>query len=65
MELSLTNEEARLLDEQLTLRIEHLEAEAACTEKHELQHALALDIDRLQQIERKLHEGLAKGEAGH
>jgi hypothetical protein len=50
MHVELSEGQARLLRSQLVRRIEELENEAAHTEKHEMQHALALDVDALKEV---------------
>jgi hypothetical protein len=62
MKLDLSSEEARLLKLQLGLRITELDNELVRTEKHELQVALNLDIERLRAVEERL--GRAMEEAG-
>jgi hypothetical protein len=50
MNVELSESQARLLKKQLEVRVDELEKEAARTDRHDLQHALALDIDRLKEI---------------
>jgi hypothetical protein len=50
MNVELSESQARLLRKQLGMRIDELEKEAARTDRHDLQHALAVDIDRLKEI---------------
>lgn len=59
MHVELNEGQARLLRSQLARRIEELEHEAARTEKHEMQHALALDVDALKQVLDRVDAGLA------
>jgi len=54
MKLELSLEEARFLKEQLVRRIIGLDEELAFTERRQLQHALAADVDYLTNIERRL-----------
>jgi hypothetical protein len=62
MKLELTTDEAHFLSQQLARRASDLERDLVRTDKHELQHALALDLARLQQIQRTI-ELLASGGA--
>lgn len=50
MNLELSESQARFLKNHLELRIDALEKEAARTDRHDLQHALATDVDRLKEI---------------
>lgn len=50
MNVELSESQARFLKKHLEVRIDELEKEAAHTDRHDLQHALALDIDRLKEI---------------
>jgi hypothetical protein len=50
MNVELSESQARFLKKHLELRIDELEKEAARTDRHDLQHALAVDIDRLKEI---------------
>lgn len=50
VKVELSNSQAGLLHTQLRLRIEELEKEAAHTDRVDLQHALARDVDRLKEI---------------
>jgi hypothetical protein len=59
MTLDLSYDEARLLKVQLERRIGELDGELVRTDKHELQHALALDIDKLRAVEARLVRLLA------
>jgi hypothetical protein len=54
MKLELSLEEARFLNEQLVRRITELDEELAFTERRQMQHALAMDVDYLTNIERRL-----------
>lgn len=54
MHLELSAEEACFLREQLARHIVSLDNELIRTDQHALQHALAQDIERLRQIERRL-----------
>ncbi len=54
MRLELSMEEARFLKGQLTRHIAELDNELAHTDKHQLQRALAADVEYLTQIERRL-----------
>jgi hypothetical protein len=58
MYVELSEGQARLLKEQLEDRVDELEKEAARTDRHDLQHALALDIDRLKEILARVESGL-------
>lgn len=55
--LDLTGEEIALVRSELSRRVDDMERELVRTDKVELQHALAKDVDRLRRIVRKL-EGL-------
>jgi hypothetical protein len=57
--LTLTPEEARLLLRHLTQRLEHLDAELVRTDKRELQHALALEIDALRTLTERIRAAAA------
>jgi hypothetical protein len=50
MKIELNERQARLLKTQLERRIDALEKEAARTDRHDLQHALALDVDGLKDV---------------
>jgi hypothetical protein len=50
----LSPEEQRLLKTHLGRYVAHLDAELVRTEKHDLAHALAREIDQLRAIERRL-----------
>jgi hypothetical protein len=50
MQVELSEGQVRLLRAQLQRRIEDLENEAAHTEAHAFQHALAADIDALKAV---------------
>ena len=50
MNVELSESQARFLRKHLEQRIDELEKEAARTDRHDLQHALAVDIDRLKEI---------------
>jgi hypothetical protein len=54
MHLTFTRDEGRLLLRHLATHIEHLDAELVRTDKHELQHALALEIDQLRSLVARL-----------
>ena len=58
MNVELSESQARLLKKQLEVRVDELEKEAARTDRHDLQHALALDIDRLKEILARVESGL-------
>lgn len=62
MQLDLSLEEARFLRDHLARHIAELDAELVHTDKRELQRALAIDVDHLKGIERRL-SGLLGGEA--
>ena len=50
IQLELSSDEARLLVEHLSQHLRHLDAELVRTDKHELQHALAREIETLQVV---------------
>ncbi len=50
MNVELSESQARFLKKHLELRIDELEKEAARTDRHDLQHALAVDVERLKEI---------------
>jgi hypothetical protein len=50
MNVELSESQARFLKKHLEWRIDELGKEAARTDRHDLQHALAVDIDRLKEI---------------
>lgn len=54
MHLELSNDEAKLLHAQLGRRITDLDNELVHTDKHQLQHALNLEIQALRAIEDRL-----------
>jgi hypothetical protein len=54
MKLDLSPIEAEFLAAQLRRHLEIVESELAHTEKHQLQHALASDVDALRSILRRL-----------
>lgn len=54
MHLDLSVDEARLLKTHLGRRIQELDGELVRTDKHELQRALDLDIEKLRAIEERL-----------
>jgi len=54
MNLDLSLDEARLLRTQLDRRISELDGELVRTDKHDLQHALARDIDTLRAVAARL-----------
>lgn len=54
MHLELSADEARLLKTHLGRRIQELDGELVRTDKHELQRALDLDIEKLHAIEDRL-----------
>lgn len=54
MQLELTLEEARLLSSHLSYHLKRLDAELVRTDKAQLQHELAGEIRRLQQIGARL-----------
>jgi len=58
MKLELSNEDARFLKDQLTRHAARVEDELVHTDKHELQHALARDAQRLRQILGRLEGAL-------
>jgi hypothetical protein len=59
MHVELNEGQVRLLRAQLEHRIEELEKEAAHTEKHQMQHALALDVDALKEVLGRVDASLA------
>lgn len=52
--LELSADEQRLLASHLARHIQHLDAELVRTDQHDLQHALAREIDQLRAIARRL-----------
>lgn len=50
MNVELSESQARFLEMHLERRIDELEKEAARTDRHDLQHALAIDVERLKEI---------------
>lgn len=54
MTLELSVDDARLLREHLVRHIVEVDDELIHTERRELRHELALDVDRLRQIEHRL-----------
>jgi hypothetical protein len=52
--LDLSPEEQRLLRTHLNRYLAHLDTELVRTEKHDLAHALAREIEQLRAIERRL-----------
>lgn len=58
MNVELSEGQARFLKKHLELRIDELEKEAARTDRHDLQHALAADVDRLKEILARVDSGL-------
>jgi hypothetical protein len=48
--IDLNERQARLLEKHLERRIDELEKEAARTDRHDLQHALATDVEHLKEI---------------
>ena len=63
MNVELSESQARLLRKQLGMRIDELEKEAARTDRHDMQHALALDIDRLKEVLARVESGLSQAAA--
>jgi len=62
MHLDLTSQEAALLKRQLTRQLDTLERDLVRTDKYELQHALARDVETLRAIESRLANGIAGSE---
>lgn len=62
MNVELSESQARLLKKHLERRVDELEKEAAHTDRHDLQHALAGDIDRLREILDRIDSGLRPAE---
>jgi hypothetical protein len=58
MKLELTTHEAALLKSELAKRLIALDRDLVRTDKHDLQHALARDIDELRGIEHRLEREL-------
>jgi hypothetical protein len=54
MKLDLTSHEAALLRTELSRHLVALDRDLVRTDKHDLQHALAREIDELRGIERRL-----------
>lgn len=52
--LELSDSETQLLATHLARYVEHLDAELVRTDKHDLQHALAREIDGLRALLRRL-----------
>lgn len=52
--LELSTEDAKLLREQLEQHITELDRELVRTDQHNLQHALAGDVDRLRRVAQQL-----------
>jgi hypothetical protein len=50
MNMQFSESQARLLSTQLRLRIEELEREAARTDRRDLQHAMAGEIEELKDV---------------
>ena len=61
--LDLSPQEIQLLTKHLVRYVEHLDAELVRTDKHELQHALAREIETLRSIAQRL--GSAAESAKH
>ena len=57
--LHLSPEDAHFLRRQLVHQARHVEAELVRTDKHELQHALALDLDHIQRLVQELDHRLS------
>lgn len=53
-QLELSLQEARLLALHLGRHLKHLDAELVRTDKHDLQHSLAREIETLQTVEDRL-----------
>lgn len=58
--LDLSPQEIQLLATHLVRYVDHLDAELVRTDKHELQHALAREIEALRSIARRL-ESASRG----
>jgi hypothetical protein len=56
MQLTLMPQEARLLERHLAERLRQLDVELARTDKHELQHELAREVDQLRALTDRLRE---------
>jgi hypothetical protein len=54
IQLQLSGDEARLLLSHLSQHLHHLDAELVRTDKHDLQHALAREIEALQEVVERL-----------
>lgn len=54
MKLDLTVDDARFMKSQLDRRLQELEVELAHTEKRSLQHALAVDVQRMEKLTSQL-----------
>lgn len=54
IQLTLSTDEAAFLDRQLARHVHEVEDELIHTDKHDLQQALAGDLDRLRRIRGKL-----------
>ena len=61
MKLELSPAEAEFLAAQLRRHIHEVEGELVRTDKHQLQHALASDVDTLKAILNRLTQAVDKG----
>jgi hypothetical protein len=59
MNLTLTEDEARFLKQQLLREIKEVDRELVRTDKHDLQHAIARDADKLRVIASRIDQLLA------
>lgn len=60
MKLDLSTDDAKFLEAQLSRHAEEVEDELAHTDRHSLQHALAQDLDRLNEILGRLRRCVAE-----
>jgi hypothetical protein len=54
MMIELSPEEARFLDRQLVRHLEHMENELVHTDKQQMQHDLARDVERMRAIRNRV-----------
>lgn len=59
--LQLSEEDARFLCGQLDQQLAHVESELVHTDKHEMQHELARDLERLHHVLAKLRRAVEEG----
>lgn len=61
MHLTLTPEETKVLLHHLAARIEYMDAELVHTDKHDLQRALAGELQTLRSLTDRIRSGAARG----